>query len=55
MRKVADVLVRKGNSALAVSPSETVMLALKLMADKNIGSVIVKDEAGNYQIGRAHV
>jgi len=48
MRKVADVLVRKGNSALAVSPSETVMQALKLMADKNIGSVIVKDEAGNY-------
>lgn len=46
MRKVADVLVRKGNSALAVHPSETVMQALKLMSDKNIGSVIVKDEKG---------
>ncbi len=48
MRKVADVLARKGNSAIAVLPSDTVMQALKLMSDKNIGSVVVKDSAGNY-------
>lgn len=48
MRKVAEVLARKGNSAVAVNPSDTVMQALKLMADKNIGSVVVKDAAGNY-------
>jgi CBS domain-containing protein len=49
MRKVAEVLARKGNKAIAVQPTDTVMHALKLMADNNIGSVVVKDDAGNYQ------
>jgi CBS domain-containing protein len=48
MRKVADVLSRKGSSAISVLPDQTVIDALKIMAEKNIGSVIVKDESGQY-------
>ena len=48
MRKVGEVLSRKSKSPIAVPPSQTVIDALRLMADKNIGSVVVKDEAGNY-------
>ena len=48
MRKVGDVLNRKGNAAVSVLPSQTVIDALRLMADKNIGSVVVKDAAGNF-------
>ena len=43
MKKVADILARKGTSAISVSPGSTVLDALRIMAEKNIGSVIVKD------------
>jgi len=43
MKKVADILARKGTSAISVSPDSTVLDALRIMAEKNIGSVIVKD------------
>jgi CBS domain-containing protein len=48
MRKVADVLKRKGSAAISVSPTQTVIDALKIMADKNIGSVVVKDDSGKF-------
>jgi CBS domain-containing protein len=48
MRKVGDVLSRKGSVAISVFPDQTVMEALKIMADKNIGSVVVKDASGNF-------
>jgi CBS domain-containing protein len=48
MRKIAEVLARKGSNAVAVPPSYTVIDALKIMADKNIGSVVVKDESGRF-------
>jgi len=41
MRKVADILKRKGNHVESVEPELTVIEALRLMADKNIGSVAV--------------
>lgn len=41
MNKVSDILTRKGNDSVSVSPDTTVLEALKLMAEKNIGSVIV--------------
>ena len=41
MNKVFSVLNRKGNTAISVSPDTTVLEALKIMAEKNIGSVIV--------------
>ena len=45
MRKVSNVLQRKGNRVATVPPEMTVIDALKLMAEQNIGSVVVmKDE-----------
>ena len=41
MRKVADILSRKGRHVESVEPELTVIEALRLMADKNIGSVAV--------------
>jgi CBS domain-containing protein len=45
MKKVADILRRKGTAAISVLPETNVIEALQLMAEKNIGSVLVmKDE-----------
>ncbi len=41
MRKIADILNRKGNYVECVKPETAVIDALKLMAYKNIGSVAV--------------
>ena len=43
MRTVAQILARKGISVVTVDPSTSVIIALKIMADKNIGSVVVMD------------
>ena len=48
MKKVGDILSRKGGDAITVSPDATVLDALKIMAERNIGSVIVMSE-GRYQ------
>ena len=47
MRKVADILERKGASAVAVAPDTKVIEALEIMDEKNIGSVLVMD-GGEY-------
>ena len=45
MNQVKDILSRKGKNAISVLPDTTVLDALKVMADNNIGSVMVmKDE-----------
>lgn len=41
MNKVSDILSRKGNNVASVGPDTSVIDALRLMADKNIGSVVV--------------
>src|SRR4051794_6288807 len=41
MRKVADILRRKGNNVTTVISSTSVIDALQMMADQNIGSVVV--------------
>src|SRR6478672_3722530 len=41
MRKVADILKRKGSYVQTVQSELTVIDALRLMADKNIGSVAI--------------
>ena len=46
-KKVADVLLRKGNNITTVSPNTSVLEALHIMADQNIGSVMVL-ENGHY-------
>jgi len=44
MRKVSDILRRKGNRVTSVSPDTTVIEVLQIMADQNIGSVVVMDK-----------
>ena len=47
MKKVSDILARKGKNITNVSSHTSVLDALKIMADQNIGSVVVMDE-GQY-------
>lgn len=45
MKKVADILTRKGAHVISVAYTSPVIDALQVMADKNIGSVVVmKDD-----------
>jgi len=44
MRKVSDIINRKGNHVLSVSPDASVINALELMAEKNVGSLVVMDQ-----------
>lgn len=41
MEKIREILEVKGNQIYLVSPDTTVYDALKLMADKNVGAVVV--------------
>ncbi|HVK97757.1 MAG TPA: CBS domain-containing protein [Flavisolibacter sp.] len=43
MKKVADILMRKGGNIISVTKETTVIDALRIMADNNIGSVMVMD------------
>jgi CBS domain-containing protein len=46
MNKVAHILARKGSGVISVDSNTTVLDTLKLMAEKNIGSVVVKEKGG---------
>jgi CBS domain-containing protein len=48
MKKVSNILSRKGTSVITIDAATTVLDALRLMDDKNIGSVVVTDN-GEYQ------
>lgn len=41
MKKVADILSHKGKHITSVSPETTVLEALRIMAEQNIGTVLV--------------
>lgn len=41
MKNVHDIFLRKGRQNITVAPDTRVVDALKIMADKNIGSVVV--------------
>lgn len=43
MSNVATILARKGNEVIVVNPETSVLQALQMMAEKNIGSVVVMD------------
>jgi CBS domain-containing protein len=43
MKKVSDILARKGGDAITIDAETSVLDALRLMDDKNIGSVIVTE------------
>ncbi|MDB5025499.1 MAG: histidine kinase [Mucilaginibacter sp.] len=47
MKKVSNILARKGNNVVAIDGGTTVLDALKLMSEKNIGSVIITED-GEY-------
>ncbi len=44
METIRQILGKKGNQIFSVTPGTTVYETLKLMADKNIGAVLVLDE-----------
>ena len=44
MKKVINILNRKGSKIISVPPQTTVIEALRIMADSNIGSVLVMKE-----------
>jgi CBS domain-containing protein len=43
MKKVSDIFKRKGFSNFTIGPGAFVLEALKMMAEKNIGSVVIMD------------
>ena len=45
MKKVADILAHKGRSVISVPPQAIVIEALKIMSERNIGSVLVMEGA----------
>jgi CBS domain-containing protein len=47
MNKVSAILARKGNKTVSIPPDTTVLDALKIMAEKNIGSIVVMED-GKY-------
>lgn len=49
MSVVRDVLEKKGRDLWTVKPNATVYSALELMAEKNIGAVLVVNDAGELQ------
>lgn len=44
MKLVKQLLDRKGRHIISVGPGETVLDAIRLMAEKNIGAVLVMDD-----------
>jgi len=49
MKKVSHILTHKGSRITSVTPDTTVLEALRIMADQNIGSVMVLE--GNHYMG----
>ncbi len=43
MNRISDILSRKGDNAISVLPGTSVLDALKVMAENNIGSVVVME------------
>ena len=44
MRTVGEILKKKGSDVFSISPQSTVFDALKMMADKDVGALLVVDE-----------
>lgn len=45
MKKASDILARKGTEVISISPDTTVLEAIRLMAEENIGSVMVMEDS----------
>ena len=46
METVKDILVAKGNEVLSVGADASLLAALEVMADRNVGAVVVTDAQG---------
>jgi CBS domain-containing protein len=46
MTTVRDLIRQKGSDIVSVRPDDSVFTALKVMADRNVGAVLVIDEEG---------
>jgi len=46
MKLVTHLLEAKGRQVISISPDASVFEAIKLMAEKSIGSLVVLDEQG---------
>ena len=46
MTSINQLLQNKGNQVWSVGPDDTVLIALEIMAEKNIGAMIVLEEDG---------
>jgi len=46
MTTIADVLNRKGRAVVSILPSETIETAARMLTDKRIGAVVVRDRRG---------
>ncbi len=44
MTNVRNILQKKGNTVWSIAPSATILDALKLMAEKNIGALLVMED-----------
>lgn len=44
MNKISNILSRKGSNAISVLPDTSVLDALKVMAENNIGSVVIMQD-----------
>ncbi|WP_214073050.1 CBS domain-containing protein [Mucilaginibacter sp. dw_454] len=44
MRKVSDILARKGGNVVTIDAATLVLDALRLMADQNIGSIVITED-----------
>jgi CBS domain-containing protein len=49
MENVSDILKTKGSEVVSVRPEASVMQALAVMAEKNIGAILVINAAGEIQ------
>ena len=47
MKTVNEILVQKGNRIWTISPEDTVYNALKMMAEKSLGALLVVDNGGS--------
>ena len=52
MKTVKNILDAKGNDVFSAAPSDTVYDAVKIMADKGVGALIVLDDGK--LVGRMH-
>ena len=49
MTLLRDIIQKKGGDVYSVNPDATVLEALKLMADKNIGAVLISRNTSDFR------